>query len=308
MKRKPIYVETLIDADIAKVWEYTQVPQLHKEWDLRFSDISYLPKDADDAPQHFLYETKIGFGIKVSGKGESVGTHSKQTGESTSALKFWSDEKISLISTGSGYWKYIPQADGLRFLTWYDYKTRYGYVGSIIDKFAFRPLIGWATAWSFDALKIWIEKGIHPRISKNQYFIYAVANVMIALIWLYHGIIPKLLYMETGEQDMMSAAGFFSGFEKQAVYTVGIAEMLFGLSFLFFGRLRVLHYLNIGGLLVLAMLAFLARPEVYTEPFNPATTSLGAIGLSIVALKTLNNLPDAGQCLRKPKKKNDVDL
>src|SRR5689334_16702084 len=97
LKRKPIYVETYINATMEQVWHYTQTPHLHQEWDLRFSTIEYLPKETEDAPQHFLYETKIGFGLKVSGKGKSTGSHSKETGESTSALKFWSDEKISII-------------------------------------------------------------------------------------------------------------------------------------------------------------------------------------------------------------------
>ncbi|AEB23775.1 hypothetical protein BUN12_1102 [Bacillus amyloliquefaciens] len=42
MKQKPIYVEINIASDIETLWEYTQNPLLHKEWDLRFSDITYL--------------------------------------------------------------------------------------------------------------------------------------------------------------------------------------------------------------------------------------------------------------------------
>lgn len=42
MKQKPIYVEINIASDIETLWEYTQNPHLHKEWDLRFSDITYL--------------------------------------------------------------------------------------------------------------------------------------------------------------------------------------------------------------------------------------------------------------------------
>ena len=303
-------METHINSGIDRVWEYTQVPAIHQEWDLRFSTIEYLPKESEDAPQHFLYATKIGFGIKVSGKGKSVGTHSKETGESTSALKFWSDEKISLIKTGSGYWKYIPTDKGVTFLTWYDYETRFGLIGRIIDKFFFRPLIGWATAWSFHALKLWIENGTHARISKNLFYVYAVANFIIALTWIYHGVVPKLLHMETGELAMMQGAGLsiLKGFERQAVYAVGIGEILFGLCFLFYGRRRILHYLNIAGLIVLGTGAFCIRPDIYLYPFNPATTSFGVIGLSLVVLKIAKNVPDAGNCLRKAKNKQHVDI
>ncbi|MER2006955.1 MAG: hypothetical protein ABS939_05835 [Psychrobacillus sp.] len=44
MKNKPIYVETSISSDMEKVWEASQNPQLHEQWDLRFSSITYLPK------------------------------------------------------------------------------------------------------------------------------------------------------------------------------------------------------------------------------------------------------------------------
>ncbi|KAA9340269.1 DoxX-like family protein [Adhaeribacter soli] len=300
MKADPIYVETRMQTSLERLWEFTQTPEIHQEWDLRFNRIEYLPKETEVEPQHFLYETQIGFGIKVAGKGKSTGTHSKETGESTSALKFWSDEPISLIKTGSGYWKYIPNGSGIKFLTWYDYQTRHGFFGKLTDRFFFRPLIGWATAWSFDALKRWLEQGQHPRLSKALLFTFLLSNFLIALTWLYHGLVPKLMFMETGELEMLTASGLFTGFEKAGVYAAGIGEILFGLAFFVFGRSRLLHYLNIFGLIALGATALLAKPEVYLAPFNPATTSFGVIGLSLIILSILKFLPSAKNCKRKP--------
>jgi len=283
-----------------RVWEFTQTPSIHQQWDLRFSTIEYLPKASENDPQRFLYQTQIGFGIKVSGEGESVGTHSKETGESTSALKFWSDEKISLIRTGSGYWKYIPKGNDTLFLTRYDYEVRHGLFGKLIDKLFFRPLIGRATAWSFDALKNWLEKGTSPALSKKLFFTVFIANLMIAITWLYHGIFPKLLHMETGELEMLTTTGLFSGMEKTMVQAIGIAEILFGVSFLFFGRRKLLHWLNIIALVCLAIIAYSVKPELYVQPFNPATTAFGSIGLSITVLGIRRYIPFAGNCRRKP--------
>lgn len=39
MRQKPIYVEIEMTSDLDKLWEYTQNPSLHKEWDLRFTNI-----------------------------------------------------------------------------------------------------------------------------------------------------------------------------------------------------------------------------------------------------------------------------
>ena len=71
----------------------------------------------------------------------------------------------SIIREGSGYWKYIPTDDGIQFVTAYDYRTRFGPIGALVDRFAFRPLIGWATAWSFDRLRLWLEDGVPPALA-----------------------------------------------------------------------------------------------------------------------------------------------
>ena len=44
------------------LWRLTQTPELHRRWDLRFTDIEYLPRPDEAEPQRFLYATRIGFG------------------------------------------------------------------------------------------------------------------------------------------------------------------------------------------------------------------------------------------------------
>src|SRR5579872_6767811 len=161
-QRPGVYVEILIHADIEEVWQQTQKPDLHEPWDLRFTSIRYLPRGSETEPQMFEYTTRIGFGIEIAGKGESIGNREASTGKRTSALKFWSDDPKSLIREGSGYWQYIPTGDGTRFLTWYDYRTRFGWIGYLIDQLFFRPLLGWSTAWSFDRLRLHIERRVDP--------------------------------------------------------------------------------------------------------------------------------------------------
>lgn len=84
----PIYVGTVIHTDMDKLWDYTQDPNIHQQWDLRFSKIDYLPKKGDNDPQRFLYETNIGFGLRIAGEGESVKTVYTDGGERVSSLKF----------------------------------------------------------------------------------------------------------------------------------------------------------------------------------------------------------------------------
>jgi len=113
---RPIYVELLIRAPIDELWAKTQEPDQHERWDLRFSSIEYLPRHGEDEPQRFSYSTRIGFGLVISGEGETVGETDASDGSRTSALRFRSDDSRSLILEGSGYWKYIDGAEGVRFI------------------------------------------------------------------------------------------------------------------------------------------------------------------------------------------------
>ena len=76
-----IYVQIDIAGSIDRIWQLTQTPELHQQWDLRFSEIRYLPRPDPAQPQQFLYVTCIGFGLKICGEGESVGTHDGPGGE-----------------------------------------------------------------------------------------------------------------------------------------------------------------------------------------------------------------------------------
>ena len=74
------------------MWRLTQTPELHECWDLRFSTITYLPRTNESHAQRFRYATRIGFGLKIEGEGETTGNRESTTGVRTSSLRFWSDE------------------------------------------------------------------------------------------------------------------------------------------------------------------------------------------------------------------------
>jgi len=294
---KKIYVETFIKAPIDSVWEYTQNPQLHQQWDLRFSEINYLPKVNEQDRQKFLYRTNIGFGLSIAGEGESYGTK-EVNGVRTSSLVFGTEQRISLIELGSGFWRYIPKNGGVTFLTLYDYRTRFGWLGRYFDSIVFRPMIGWATAWSFDALRLWLELGIHPRSSILRCLRYWIVSIVLCFLWVYQGLVPKLLFANTGELELISQIGLFRGYEPSVLAIAGVLEILFGLTFLFIRkRNKLLHYINIF-LLIGLLLSGMAFPSVFLAPFNPITLNGAMIALSATQLLENEPLATAKNCLR----------
>jgi hypothetical protein len=168
---KPVYVETRIDASLDLVWERTQDPRQHQRWDLRFTRIEHLPRESAEEPQRFRYAVRVPW-REVLGDGLSAGERRRPDGQCTSALRFASADPLSLLADGSGCWRYVPTDDGLRFLTGYDYRVRWGAVGRAADEALFRRWMGWATAWSFDRLRIWCEHGVSPEQSRAR----ALAN------------------------------------------------------------------------------------------------------------------------------------
>lgn len=160
--RVGLYVGTRIRTDLELLWHRTQDPAQHQRWDLRFTEISWLPKDDPAEPQHFRYATRVLPGLTLSGVGTAAGERHLADGSRTSALRFRSPHPLSPLAHGSGYWRYVPDGDALRFFTGYDYAPRWGRAGEVADRLCFRPLMGWATAWSFDRLRLWCERGVTP--------------------------------------------------------------------------------------------------------------------------------------------------
>ena len=290
-----IYVEIQIRDELETVWRLSQDPAVHQRWDLRFSRIIYLPRPNPAEPQRFTYETRIGFGLKITGTGESVGERKSTTGDATSSLKFFSADPKSLIDEGSGYWRYIPTADGLRFLTWYDYSVRFGLAGKIADRLVLRPLMGWATAWSFDRMRLWAEDGQTPESSLALSIVHATARIAIAAIWIWHGLVPKLIYRNADEQTMLAQAGV----ALKYLPWIGCGEVLIGLLFLLMWRWRPMFVLNAAAMVLALLVVAVNSPSYLEAAFNPVTLNLAVIALSIAGWFASKCIPTSRRCLRK---------
>jgi uncharacterized membrane protein YphA (DoxX/SURF4 family) len=290
-----IYVEILVQDELEKIWRLTQEPLLHERWDLRFSHIEYLPRPNADEPQHFLYETRIGFGLSIRGTGESVADRAGARGDAISSLKFGSQDWKSLIRNGSGYWRYVPTPAGLRFFTWYDYEVRFGVAGRVLDRLVFRPLMGWATAWSFDRMRLWAEQEQTPELSAAFALIHVTARVTIAAVWMWHGLVPKLMFRSVDERTMLAQAHL----PISLLPWVGGAEIAIGVAFLLTWRGRAAFVVN-AVLMLLALVAVAVRsPEYVTAAFNPVTLNVSMIALSVMGWIAAARMPSARRCLRK---------
>ena len=158
---RALYVEIFIRAPLERVWELTQDPELHARWDGRFSRIVPTGTRADGSTE-FRYELGLAGLHTIRGEGVSRGEKRAAGGERTSALVFSTTDWVSPLADGRGYWRYVPEPGGVRFITGYDYRPGWGVAGRVLDPLVTRRFVWWLTAWSFDRLRLWAEEGIEP--------------------------------------------------------------------------------------------------------------------------------------------------
>ena len=162
-----IYVETLIRAPMDALWEHTQDPTLHERWDLRFSTIEYLPRSGECSPSGSATPLGSASACRSRARARAWGSATCRRVPRVVAEVQLRGSSVD-HSRGERLLEVHPHADGIRFLTWYDYQTRFGRAGALFDRVVFRPMLGWATAWSFDRLRLWLERDIRPEAALRQ--------------------------------------------------------------------------------------------------------------------------------------------
>lgn len=280
------------------LWDRTQDPAQHQRWDMRFGTIEYLTKD-EDGTQRFTYATSVAPGLSIGGTGESLGDRNRPDGTRWSGLKFWAADQRSIIDAGAGYWRYVPTDDGVRFLTRYDYRPRWGRLGEVVDKYLFRPLFGWATAWSFDRLRLWLEEEVPPERSRDLAIAHATAIAGMTGVWLYQGIVPKLWKADDGEVAIWEGLGLSRRGATRAVRAAGLAEVGLGLGTLALAKWRWPFVLTVAAMPMLAAGAGLTDRSALTRAFNPASLNLAVAALAGVAIATTEGRPSGSTSLRR---------
>jgi len=120
-----------------------------------------------------------------------------------------------------------------------------------------------------------------------------LSRYVIGLSWIYHGILPKLVHVAELEMAIAGTLGFPEDITYILIKITGVSEILFGIAFIVFYRLKAVQWLNLLGLVGLLGFAAVMAPFVLLEAFNPVTTNIPLIVLSIFLMKS--NLESSGR-------------
>ncbi|MCE9668478.1 SRPBCC family protein [Myxococcus stipitatus] len=175
--RRRIVAEVLLPAPVECVWERTQDPDLHTAWDVRFTSIRYLPERDARGLRLMDYRTRLGFGVEITGWGRYLAN----TPLARSSFEFGSEHPLSPILRGRGIWLYERRPEGTFFKTVFDYQTRHGALGALLDALLFRPIMRLGTEWGFETLRQWCagdESAVRRRRARWRFALFLVARML----------------------------------------------------------------------------------------------------------------------------------
>jgi DoxX-like family len=109
----------------------------------------------------------------------------------------------------------------------------------------------------------------------------------IAFIWVYQGIVPKLLGPHSDELRMNMALGLNHSQAHLLSYVAGVMELGFGLIVLIFYRSRWPYITTIAALVGLFGFTLVLVPELATSAFNSTTINLAMCALAVIGLSEL---------------------
>jgi hypothetical protein len=101
-----------------------------------------------------------------------------------------------------------------------------------------------------------------------------MARYVIGLTWIYHGLFPKLLRIAPLEWAMTASLGFSEDITYLLSKAAGVAEILFGLVFIGFYKLKTVQLVNLFSLFSLLVFTAVMTPFILVEAFNPVTTNI----------------------------------
>lgn len=117
--------------------------------------------------------------------------------------------------------------------------------------------------------------------------IHNLARGTLALVWIYQGLVPKVLFPNSGELEIFRSTGIFPGKELTGVVVLGVAQALLGLFHLAAWRSRAPLRVGLVSLAILGGGGLIARPDLFILPFNPASLILMMVALTVIDLACL---------------------
>lgn len=115
-----------------------------------------------------------------------------------------------------------------------------------------------------------------------------VSRLLLGFLFIYHGLVPKILWLSEVEVHLVSMGGFGVPADI-ASPLVGVGEIILGCIIVFSRKSNVPIYLAAVVLFLLLIFVGLASPEYLIGAFNPVTTNVLGLGICYLILFSNEN-------------------
>ena len=127
-----------------------------------------------------------------------------------------------------------------------------------------------------------MNPGSAAAAEKRLSTVHAVARVTLALVFLWHGIVPKLLYRHGDELELMRDSGVSAGGAARTIIVVGWLEVAYALALLLAWRVRALFLVATLAMAVITPGIMLNSPRFIPAAFTPVTLNLCVAVLGVI--------------------------
>ena len=130
--------------------------------------------------------------------------------------------------------------------------------------------------------------------SKQLATVHAVARVTLALVFLWHGLVPKLLFRHPDELALMRDSGLSAAGAARAVMVIGVAEVVYAVVLLLAWRVRALLLAATVAMAVITPGIVFGSPRFIPAAFTPVTLNLCVAVLGVIGWMAAGARRDAG--------------
>jgi uncharacterized membrane protein len=114
--------------------------------------------------------------------------------------------------------------------------------------------------------------------------ILQLCRTLIAFVWFYQGLMPKLLGPHRDELMMNTALGLDTAGAIKLAYVGGSMEIGLAVLVWVFYRQTWPYWLTLAAMLGLLVFTVIFTPALLLAAFNPTTINLTVVALSVIAL------------------------
>ena len=121
----------------------------------------------------------------------------------------------------------------------------------------------------------------------------SVARWTVAFVFLYHGLVPKLLLVHPSEVDLVSATPTMGLDPVLLVRLAGVAEVALALMIVVFWQRAWPLYLAALALVFLMVATLIFVPAISVAAFNPVSLTVTTLALTWIGLRPEQTVEDS---------------